>query len=135
MLPPTLDALVSIQVRATDTAGNANVLTWEPAFAAVRDPRARPPVPPGTLALRGAQPNPVRSRAPLLAFALASTQPAKLALYDLAGREVASRTLPAPHAGSQVLALEPWHPLAAGLYFARLEQGGRSVSARVVVVR
>jgi len=133
-LPPTLDGEVSLRVAASDTSGNTLTLSWIPAFVAVRDPRLGPPLPPGTLALMGARPNPAHGTGLTLVFSLACPKPSRLALYDVAGREVASRSLPAPQAGAQVLAMQPRQALRPGLYFARLEQDGHSVTARVVVV-
>lgn len=92
----------------------------------------------GPLALAAPGPNPARARA-TLAFVLPAPGPARLALFDVAGRRV--RTL---HdgwlaAGSHALGAElrddAGAPLAAGLYFVRLESAHEVRSRRLVVVR
>ena len=65
-------------------------------------------------------------------FSLASGAPAKLAVYDVSGREVVSRDVSAGGPG--------WHTarlgeLPVGMYIVRLSQAGRTLSSRVAVVR
>jgi len=81
-----------------------------------------------TLALEGARPNP--SSGPFtLAFVLPSAEIARLDLHDVSGRRVWSREI-AGTAGRHVVPLGD--ALAPGIYVARLAQGGRSVTSRVV---
>jgi len=96
--------------------------------------RARPletsPASPPSLACA---PNPARASAQLR-FTLARAGPATLAVYDLAGRRVASvldgSTLAAgPHVCE--LPTSNWPP---GVYLVRLCQGARSETRRIIVV-
>ncbi len=85
------------------------------------------------LALEAPSPNPV-VRDFSLAFTLPTAAPARLELFDVRGRRVASRDVGALGAGRHVArfddaAREP------GVYFARLVQGAATRQARVVVVR
>ena len=86
-------------------------------------------------ALAGAEPNPARSGAISIRFALPSGAPAILALYDLAGREVASAAAGALGAGSHTLDLARGRSLAPSVHLARLSQGGALRTARVAVIR
>ncbi|MEQ1831613.1 MAG: kelch repeat-containing protein [Candidatus Eisenbacteria bacterium] len=87
------------------------------------------------LALAGMRPNP--SDGPMLvSFALESSEPATLELLDLAGRRVLSREVGSLGAGTHAVRLDGDAPAAAaGLYFIRLTQGGRSISTRLVLAR
>jgi len=79
-------------------------------------------------AIEAARPNPTAG--PItLAFVLPAAAPATLELIDVSGRRVLSREVAG--AGRQVLRLE--ESLAPGVYVVRLTQGGRAVTARVVV--
>ncbi len=85
------------------------------------------------LALEAPSPNPVQ-RDFTLAFTLPVVAPARLELFDVRGRRVASRDVGALGAGHHVArfddaAREP------GVYFARLTQGATTRQTRVVVVR
>lgn len=71
---------------------------------------------------------------PRLRFALASEAPARLEVFDLAGRRIATRDLSggAPRIGTLVL---DEAALLPGVYLARLTQGARTAVARAVVLR
>jgi hypothetical protein len=86
-----------------------------------------------SFALRGAVPNP--SRGLTVSFSLASAEPAKVAVYDLSGREVRSRQVGSLGAGRHLVSLGAPGTLAPGIYLVRLVQGGRQLVARAVVVR
>jgi galactose oxidase-like protein len=85
-----------------------------------------------TLALAGARPNPAVD-APMVVFSLASDSPARLELFDLAGRRLATREVGALGAGEHQLRIG--ESLAPGLYVARLAQQGKVVTARFAVAR
>ncbi len=85
------------------------------------------------LALEGARPNPANG-ALWVAFTLPDAARARLELFDLAGRQVAAREVGAHGAGRHVVRLDDG-ALAAGLYWAALTHGGRTLRARVVVVK
>ncbi|HEY6195609.1 MAG TPA: kelch repeat-containing protein [Candidatus Eisenbacteria bacterium] len=84
------------------------------------------------LALAGARPNPAVGTASLV-FTLTGPFPAKLELFDVSGRSVASRGVGGMGAGEHVLALE--QRLAPGLYVAVLTQSGERLIRRFVVTR
>ncbi len=83
------------------------------------------------LAIRPLGANPTRG-APSFQLSLPLASPARLELFDLQGRVVASRTLSLP-AGRHTLQLTGARAIASGLYFARLTQGDRIATARVVI--
>jgi hypothetical protein len=70
-----------------------------------------------------------------VSFALPSTAPATLELLDIAGRRVNARAVGSLGPGSHVVDLAERVRLASGLYFVRLSQGGRTLTARAAVVR
>lgn len=92
-------------------------------------------VPGAVLALYGARPNPSSDDRLTVTFSLPARQPATLALYDLAGRLVASRELEPIAAGLHRVTFGERTPLASGVYVVRLSYGGRSLSSRVTVMR
>jgi len=93
---------------------------------------SEPPVAaPPTLALVGALPNPaVRDLS--LAFSLLDGSPARLDVFDLAGRRVAAREVGTLGAGRHVL---PMGRFAPGVYVVRLTQGSRTATLRAAVIR
>ena len=90
-------------------------------------------VPALALALEGARPNPAVG-ALFVAFTLPDAGAARLELYDLAGRRLATRDVGARGAGRHVVRLDDG-ALAPGLYWTALTQGVRTLRARVAVVR
>jgi hypothetical protein len=91
-------------------------------------------VPALRFALRGFTPNPAAGD-PVVAFSLASYEPASIELYDLAGRLVLSREVGSLGTGSQSVRLEARGRLAAGVYTVRLRQGAQVAAARAVLIR
>ncbi len=86
-----------------------------------------------SLALYGLQPNP--SRADLVvAFSLATRQPATIELLDLSGRRALLLPLGAPGPGSHRVKLGDRGRFAPGVYWLRLTQGARSATRKVVVL-
>jgi hypothetical protein len=69
-----------------------------------------------------------------VSFVLPTSAPATLRLYDVAGREVRSRDVGGA-AGVRPVNLGEGGLLPMGVYVVRLTQGGKTVSARVSVVR
>jgi hypothetical protein len=88
-----------------------------------------------TLSLEGMRPNP--SDGPLLvAFSLQNGTPATLEVLDIAGRRVIRREVGSLGAGMHALRLDvDGQRPPAGIYFLRLNQGGRALTAKVVVAR
>lgn len=85
-----------------------------------------------SFALAGFRPNPSPPR-PTVQFSVATSEPARLEVFDTAGRrqhalEIASPA-PGPHTLALPIALDP------GLYWLRLTQGGRTTNRTAVVVR
>jgi hypothetical protein len=120
-------------VTATDQAGNEgaassleNGATLAPALP--RDP---------SFELHPVRPHPVRGPA-FIEFTLSAPGPAKLALYDVAGREVAELRSGWLPSGPQSLTWDGrdsgGHPLGPGVYFLRLEAGGEIRTRKVVMV-
>jgi hypothetical protein len=87
-----------------------------------------------TLALAGAWPNPILGGPMSVQFTLATSAPAALELFDLAGRRVAARDVGSLGAGRHSVELAPAHRLAPGIYLVRLTQGDGSRVARVAVL-
>ena len=87
-----------------------------------------------SLALEGARPNPAIG-APWLAFTLPDGSDARLALHDVAGRQVASREVGMRGAGRHVVRLADDGVLSPGLYWATLTHGTRTLRTRVAVVK
>jgi hypothetical protein len=84
------------------------------------------------LDLRPPAPNPA-AREITLRFMLAEEGPARIELFDLAGRT--RRSLEVRGAGEQVARLGDLDLLQPGLYFVRLTQGRLARGARVAIVR
>ena len=85
------------------------------------------------LALQGALPNPGAGLR--VGFHLPGSEPAKLTVYDIGGREVCSRDVGALGAGQHWVVLRAPGTLATGVYIVQLAQGNRRLIARAVVVR
>jgi hypothetical protein len=89
-------------------------------------------VPIAKLSLLGATPNP--SSGPLqISFGLPNSHSAQLELFDISGRRVVSHEVGSFGAGSHVLDLKT--RLSASVYLVRLEQDGRTLTRRVLVIR
>jgi hypothetical protein len=86
-----------------------------------------------SFALRGAVPNP--SRGLNASFSLPNAEPARLAAYDVSGRQVVAREVGSLGAGRHVVSLAPPGTLAPGIYLVHLVQGSRKFAARAVVVQ
>ena len=78
-------------------------------------------------------PNPARTTTLRVAFTLTSSEPAALALHDIAGRRVLERTLGAGPGRHEVDLLQG-ATLPPGIYLIRLTQGTRAVTRRVAVL-
>ena len=93
---------------------------------------------PAWLWLAPPAPNPARGSA-LLRYTLPTAAVVRLALYDLAGRSVRVIEQGGREAGEHTARFDgsgaDGRALAAGLYFVRLEAGGRSATTRLVVTR
>jgi hypothetical protein len=85
------------------------------------------------LSLDGLRPNPAVKDL-VVSFTLPSNEVARLELIDLAGRQVFARDLSGFGIGRHTLRLDEAAP-ASGVYFMRLTQGGRSVSARAAFLK
>ena len=85
------------------------------------------------LALAGFRSNPARDDLSV-ALSLPDASPARLELFDVGGRRIAAREVGPLGAGSHVVTLGDGPRLAPGVYVLRLSQGGRSLTARAVVL-
>ena len=88
---------------------------------------------PIAFALHGVQPNPGFGSMNIT-FSLPSAGPAKLAIYDVAGREVVGRDLSGLGAGRHVVSFGARERLRAGVYLVKLSHGGRSLTTSAVVI-
>lgn len=117
------------------TVGSPQVIRIAPAALTVD-------VPPGGdapgLALAPPSPNPARGNV-ALRFTLPVAGRASLAIFDVTGRRVATLLDGALPAGAHESVWQGTdgngRPAGAGLYFARLDVGGRALARRVVMVR
>jgi len=89
---------------------------------------------PPALALAGARPNPASGRALKVEFTLATADPARLELFDVAGRRVAAREVGSLGPGPHTLDLAAGKRIAAGIYVIRFSQGRAARTARVAVL-
>ncbi|RJP82320.1 MAG: T9SS C-terminal target domain-containing protein [Candidatus Zixiibacteriota bacterium] len=88
---------------------------------------------PLALRLEGAHPNPFNPRTHL-AFILPGRLPVRLAVYNLAGREVAELVNGTLEAGPH-LAVFDGTDLPSGVYLARLQAGGFTACAKLVLLK
>jgi len=96
---------------------------------------AQPPAGPTDFALGEVTPNPAPPGAQI-SFALPRPARVRLALADVQGRAIATLAQGDWPAGRSSVPLAPaGRPLAPGLYFARLEAGGRTFTRRIVAIR
>ena len=86
-------------------------------------------------ALRGFAPNPARLGALQVALTLPGAAPARLELLDLSGRRLLEREVGELGPGVHVVPLDGAGQLRSGVYWLRLEQDGRAVTTRGVVMR
>jgi hypothetical protein len=86
------------------------------------------------LALAGVRPHPATADF-AVAFSLPDGQPARLEVFDLAGRLVAAQEVGVLGGGNQVVRFGEGRSLASGVYAIRLTRGGRAVTTRAVIVR
>ncbi len=86
------------------------------------------------LALEGARPNPAVDGLSI-AFTLPDDAPAVLEVLDVGGRVIESRAVGALGAGAHVVRIGVASALRPGIYYARLRHAGRSLTARLAVVR
>ncbi|HYE95264.1 MAG TPA: CHRD domain-containing protein [Rubricoccaceae bacterium] len=106
----------------TPGSGNATPVASEPA----------PETPPG-YALAAAYPNPFNPTT-TLRYTTAEAGPARLAVYDALGREVRV-LLDGPQAAGTFTVAFDAADLPSGLYFVRLEAGGRTFTRSVALVK
>jgi len=85
-------------------------------------------------ALVGAMPNPARVGQVAVQFVLPSAEAARLELFDLGGRRLASRDVGALGAGRHVVNLAQGTRVPPGLYLVRLRQGSQVRTIRATVL-
>lgn len=86
-------------------------------------------------AIRGVSPNPSRGERLDVTFSLPDAGAARLALYDVSGRTIASEEVGALGPGRHVVDLARRGPIRPGIYFLRLARDGHEVATRVAIVR
>ena len=92
------------------------------------------PFVPAEMSIAGAAPNPARGGRVTIAFALPSADPARLTLYDLAGRVVALQPVGILGPGRHEVTLAPGRRLSPGVYVVQLLQNGRALTRRVDIL-
>jgi len=112
-----------------------DISTWGPAIDSMKVELVSASVPPGShLALERVTPDPLRARG-TLAFSLATAGDARLAVYDVQGRERVTLASGTFGAGPHVVDLSPRsRGLSPGLYLAVLQAGGRTLVRRFTVL-
>jgi hypothetical protein len=88
---------------------------------------------PIAFALYGVRPNPGHGSLNVT-FSLPSGAPAKLAVYDVSGREMVSRDVSGLGAGRHVVSFGQYERMPAGVYLVHLSQGGHSLKMTAVVI-
>jgi hypothetical protein len=91
-------------------------------------------VPAPEFSLYGARPNPVVGEF-VVGFSLPSTEPARLEVYDVAGRQVLVRDVGSLGIGRHQVNLAPGRRLPAGVFTLVLTQAELRAVARIVVIR
>ncbi len=86
-----------------------------------------------TLSLEGT-PNPAVGGRVIVRFGLPRAEAATIEVFDLSGRRVLSRAVGSLGAGAHSIDLTEEHHLAAGVYFARLQQGAQQRGVRILVM-
>ena len=123
-----------LQVRTPENPKSVNVHLTERRYNPLPD-RSKP-LPPASLEL-AVYPNPFRDSAQLV-FDVGGKGPVSLAVYNLRGQKVAVLAEGELPAGKHQLAWNgkdrQGHRVASGLYFIRLEQNGRAVSRKAVLL-
>jgi hypothetical protein len=129
VIPPTLADVYDLRIARPFNASDVYEFTTEGSEVGV------PAEPIGVFRLAPVRPNPAAGGRPTVRFALAGGAPASLALFDAAGRLVASRDVTALGAGWHSLELGDGRSLAPGLYLVRLREGALARVTRVSVIR
>lgn len=123
-----------LQVRTPENPKSVNVHLTERRYNPLPD-RSKP-LPPASLEL-AVYPNPFRDSAQLV-FDVGGKGPVSLAVYNLRGQKVAVLAEGELPAGKHQLAWNgkdrQGHRVASGLYFIRLEQNGRAVNRKAVLL-
>jgi hypothetical protein len=115
-----------------NAGGRANIFAGRAAPATTNVPRAGPT---STLSLEGLRPNPSLSTPLRVAFELATYEPATLDLMDVAGRVILTEEVGGLGPGAHMVVLDAPHSSRSGLYWLRLRQGRRLLTARGAVIR
>jgi hypothetical protein len=85
------------------------------------------------LSIAGTWPNPARGGRMTVAFTLPASEPARLTLFDVSGREVSRLPVGALGAGRHQVELGAFRRLAPGVYLIQLTQGTR-LETRLVTI-
>jgi len=127
------DMLVFVDRAVTPGARYAYRLAWNEGDIRRTTPESWVEVPVvASFALHGARPNPAVNGV-FVSFALPDAAPATVELLDVSGRRVCAKAVTGP--GTQLVNVSAGLALEPGLYLVRLTHGGRSLTARVVVMR
>ena len=86
------------------------------------------------LRLAGFRPNPATGE-PVVLLSLQSSEHARLDLFDMSGRQILSKDLRSLGPGEHAVTLGREVSPPPGVYWLRLAQGGRTLTARGLVLR
>lgn len=86
------------------------------------------------MSLDAPSPHPARISGFRLAFSLPTSEPAQVELYDVGGRRIDGRLIAAPVPGPQYVEIGAGTAISPGVHFARLTQGARSRTQRIVLM-
>jgi metallopeptidase family M12-like protein/VCBS repeat protein len=121
--PPTEQALVRVYDPSSSESGDVSDGVFQISLpVSIRQPLLRIAAIPG------------QAGRPAVELSIPGSEPARLDLWDIAGRKVESMDLSTLRPGTHTVVLGHRGPLMAGLYFARLTQAGQSVTGKVVVI-
>jgi hypothetical protein len=102
-------------------------------LVAVRKPVADPPAQPAAFTLHPAYPNPFNPST-TLSYTLDHPMQIELSVYNLLGQQVRTLAFGLQDAGEHSVPFTAGE-LASGVYFVRLEAGGRAETQKVVLIR
>jgi hypothetical protein len=129
------DGLLVFEDRAVGEGRYAYRLGYADETGEVHTPEVWVLVPSGhVLSLAGFSPNPAVGE-PMVSFTMASDEPATLEVFDVSGRTVLAREVGSLGPGRHVLAIGRETRFVGGVYWVRLTQNGRALTAKGLVVR
>jgi hypothetical protein len=128
-------ASYGFRIRATDAAGNLGPYSGISRIGPTGTTGVEPVGGELAFALEGVRPNPTHGSPLAVWFTLPVSAPARLELFDIAGRRLSWQDVGTLGAGRHSVQLAADRRLPPGLFLVRLTQGGASRATRVAVVQ